>query len=177
MRRYQRAKTKEVPVADEMCRWLEQHLPSSPPATLLHNDWRLDNMMLDANDPSRCEAVFDWDMCTMGDPLADLGTLLVAWIEAADPLPDSGQVTMPSMVPGFMTRREAVERYGRHRRVDVANLPYYYVFGLFKMAVVLQQIYHRFHLGQTKDERFRLFELGAEGLFLKSKQASETLTV
>ena len=177
MRRYQRAKTKEVPVADEMCRWLEHHLPPSPPATLLHNDWRLDNMMLDANDPGRCEAVFDWDMCTMGDPLADLGTLLVAWIEAGEPLPDSGQVTMPSMVPGFLTRREAVERYGRRRGVDVGNLPYYYVFGLFKMAVVLQQIYHRYHLGQTKDERFRLFEQGAEGLFIKSKQASETLVV
>jgi aminoglycoside phosphotransferase (APT) family kinase protein len=175
--RYERAKTKEVPVAVEMSQWLRERLPESPPATLLHNDWRLDNMMLDADDPGRCEAVFDWDMCTMGDPLADLGTLLTAWIQADEPLPNSGQVTMPSMVPGFLTRREAAERYARRRSIDVGNLPYYYVFGLFKMGVVLQQIYHRYHLGQTKDERFALFEQGAEALFWKSKQASETITV
>jgi aminoglycoside phosphotransferase (APT) family kinase protein len=84
---------------------------------------------------------------------------------------------MPSMVPGFMTRRAAVERYGKRRGVDVATVPYYYVFGLFKMAVVLQQIYHRYHLGQTKDERFKLFEQGAEALFLRSRQASETSMV
>jgi aminoglycoside phosphotransferase (APT) family kinase protein len=176
MARYQRAKTKEMPVADEMCRWLSERLPASPLATLLHNDWRLDNMMLKSNSPE-CEAVFDWDMCTLGDPLADLGTLLTAWLEAGDGLPDSGQVTMPSMVPGFMTRTEAVARYGKRRGVDVSTLPYYYVFGLFKMAVVLQQIYHRYHLGQTKDPRFALFEQGAEALFVKSKQASQTMSV
>ncbi|MBI4518137.1 MAG: phosphotransferase family protein [Deltaproteobacteria bacterium] len=177
MRRYERAKTKEVPLADEMSRWLGEHLPPSPAPALLHNDWRLDNMMLDAQDPGRCEAVFDWDMCTMGDPLADLGTLLVAWLEADDPIPDPGQVVMPSMVPGFMTRGEAVERYCRRRGIDVANVPYYYVFGLFKMAVVLQQIFHRYHLGQTKDERFRVFEQGAEVLFWRSQEVSRTLSV
>ncbi|HUI27144.1 MAG TPA: phosphotransferase family protein [Candidatus Kryptonia bacterium] len=176
MARYQRAKTREMPVAEAMCRWLNDRLPASPSPTLLHNDWRLDNMMLKRTEPE-CEAVFDWDMCTMGDPLADLGTLLTAWVEADEALPNSGQVTMPSMVPGFMTRRQAVERYGKRRGVDVGTLPYYYVFGLFKMAVVLQQIYHRYHLGQTKDQRFALFEQGAEALFEKSRQASETMAV
>ena len=84
---------------------------------------------------------------------------------------------MPSNTPGFLTRGEAVERYGKRRGVDVSTVPYYYVFGLFKMAVVLQQIYHRYHLGQTKDQRFALFEQGAEALFLKSRQVSETMTV
>jgi len=172
--RYERAKTKDLAIATEMAAWLTQHLPASPPATLLHNDWRLDNMMLDANDPGRCEAVFDWDMCTLGDPLADLGTLLSAWIEVQEAPPGSGLVTMPSNTPGFLSRREAVERYGRRRGVDVSNIAYYYVFGLFKIAVVLQQIYYRYHAGQTKDARFANMEQGAEMLFWRAKEASTT---
>jgi aminoglycoside phosphotransferase (APT) family kinase protein len=175
--RYERAKTKELVIATEMAEWLRAHLPASPTPTLLHNDWRLDNMMLDANDPGRCEAVFDWDMCTTGDPFADLGTLLSAWTEASEGSPGSGQVGMPSHTPGFLTRREAVERYGKRRRIDVGNVPYYYVFGIFKIAVVLQQIYYRYHVGQTKDQRFAPFEQGAEMLFWKAKEASERLSV
>jgi aminoglycoside phosphotransferase (APT) family kinase protein len=177
MARYERAKTKDIPIAAEMHRWLREHLPPSPTPTLLHNDWRLDNMMLDATDPGRCEAVFDWDMCTLGDPFADLGTLLSAWIEASEGSPGSGQVGMPSMVPGFLTRREAVERYGRRRGIDISQAPYYYVFGIFKIAVVLQQIYYRYHVGQTRDQRFQPFEQGAELLLWRAKERSETLTV
>jgi aminoglycoside phosphotransferase (APT) family kinase protein len=175
--RYERAKTKEVGVVDELTGWLREHLPESPSPTLLHNDWRLDNMMLDSTDPGRVVAVFDWDMCTLGDPLADLGTLLSLWIEPGEGLGGGTQGGMPSNVPGFLTRHEAVERYGERRGVDVSSVPYYYVFGLFKIAVVLQQIYHRYHLGQTRDERFRTFEQIAELLFWMAKNRSETLTV
>ncbi len=176
--RYVRAQTKEMAVVDELSRWLREHLPASPAPTLVHNDWRLDNMMLDSSDPGRVVAVFDWDMCTIGDPLADLGTLLSLWIEAGEGLGGGTQGGgMPSNVPGFLTRREAVERYGQRRGVDVSQVPYYYVFGLFKIAVVIQQIYHRFHLGQTKDERFRAFEQIAELLFWMAKSRSESLTV
>lgn len=171
--RYERAKTKDVPLVGEMAQWLRDHLPPSPPPTLLHNDWRLDNMMLDAHDPGCCVAVFDWDMCTVGDPFADVGTLLSAWIEEREGGPGQGQVGMPSNTPGFLTRRAAVERYGRRRGVDVGNIAYYYVFGIFKIAVVLQQIYYRYHVGQTKDQRFALFEQGAEMLFWRAKEASE----
>lgn len=179
MARFERAKTKEIPLAYELHSWLERHMPQSPHPTLLHNDWRLDNMMLAADDPGRCVAVFDWDMCTVGDPLCDLGTLLTAWIEEREAPAGSGAgpVGMPSNTPGFLTRAEAVERYGRRRGVDVSHVPYYYVFGLFKMAVVLQQIYHRYHLGQTKDERFRTFEQAAEILFYRAKEAAERGTV
>jgi len=175
--RYERAKTKDVPLVAELAHWLREHMPPAPPPTLLHNDWRLDNMMLDAKDPGRCVAVFDWDMCTVGDPLADLGTLLSAWIEASEGAPGAGQVGMPSNTPGFLTRREAVERYGKRRGVDVSHVPYYYVFGIFKIAIVLQQIYHRYHVGQTKDQRFQFFEQGAEMLFWRAKEVSQTLTV
>jgi aminoglycoside phosphotransferase (APT) family kinase protein len=173
MGRYERAKTSEVPVVADLTQWLIDSMPDSPPPTLLHNDWRLDNMMLDANDPGRVEAVFDWDMCTVGDPLADVGTLLSLWIEAGEGIGISFGATMPSHVPGFLSRREAVQRYAARRRVDLSTIGYYYVFGLFKIAVVLQQIYYRYHVGQTKDARFRSFGQIAEMLFHLAKSRTD----
>jgi aminoglycoside phosphotransferase (APT) family kinase protein len=174
--RYERAMTKEIPLVAEMTTWLRDNLPPAPAPTLLHNDWRLDNMMLATNDPGRCEAVFDWDMCTLGDPLADLGTLLSAWLEESEMI-GQGQVGMPSNAPGFMTRREGVERYGKRRGIDISDVPYYYVFGIYKIAVVLQQIYVRFHRGQTQDKRFESMGQAAEMLFWKAKEQSEKLTL
>jgi aminoglycoside phosphotransferase (APT) family kinase protein len=167
--RYVRAKTKDLPVVTEVTQWLAERLPPSPPATLLHNDWRLDNIMLNTNDPGRVEAVFDWDMCTVGDPLADLGTLVASWAEAGEDFVGTAG-RMPSTVPGFLTRREAIERYGRRRNVDVSQVPYYQVFGLFKLGVVLQQIYYRYHVGQTKDERFQQLDQIAEMLFVLARE-------
>jgi aminoglycoside phosphotransferase (APT) family kinase protein len=170
--RYQRSKTKELRVVDDLSDWLSKSLPEPPTPTLLHNDWRLDNMMLDSNDPGRVAAVFDWDMCTLGDPFADLGTLLATWVEENEA--GAGvAVTMPSHARGFLTRREAVQRYGERRNIDVSHAPYYYVFGLFKMAVVLQQIYHRYHVGQTQDARFASFDQVAEFLFLQAKSRAD----
>ena len=99
------------------------------------------------------------------------------WTEAGEGLGGSSEFGMPSAVPGFLTRREAVERYGKRRGVDVSQVPYYYVFGIFKIAVVLQQIYYRYHVGQTKDHRFQGFGQVAELLFWLAKQRSESLTV
>jgi aminoglycoside phosphotransferase (APT) family kinase protein len=175
--RYERAKTREIRIVDELVSWLRAHQPSAPPTTLLHNDWRLDNMMLDSTNPGRAEAVFDWDMCTLGDPLCDLGTLLASWMEAGEGLSGATAGTMPSNVPGFMTRREAVERYGARRGVDVSTVPYYYVFGLFKIGVVLQQIFHRYHVGQTKDARFAVFDQVAEMLFSLAQSRSDPLSL
>jgi aminoglycoside phosphotransferase (APT) family kinase protein len=154
--RWERAKTGEVPLATEISDWLSRKLPPSPRPVLVHNDWRLDNMMLAPDDPGRVVAVFDWDMCTIGDPLADVGTLLASWFEADE---EVGPWTpMPSTMPGFITRRQAVARYAARTGIDVSRIGYYRVFGTFKMAVVLQQIYYRYHCGQTTDERFRIFE-------------------
>lgn len=168
--RYERSKTHDLPIAGQVSRWLTAHLPPSPAPALLHNDWRLDNMMLDSRDAGRAVAVFDWDMCTVGDPLADLGTVLASWVEADEGF--SGGA-MPSSVPGFLTRGAAVARYCDRRRMDAAVVPYYYVFGLFKIAVVLQQIYHRYHLGQTKDARFAVFDQLAEMLFQTAANRAE----
>src|SRR5512143_381389 len=173
--RYERAKTRDLPIVGEIVDWLRAEQPPSPPATLLHNDWRLDNIMVDSADPGRVVAVFDWDMCTLGDPLADLGTLLSSWREAGEEVAGMTAGTMPSTVPGFLTRREAVARYGARRGVDVGTVPYYYVFGLFKIAVVLQQIFHRYHLGQTKDQRFAIFDQVAEALFVRARERSHSL--
>ena len=86
----------------------------------------------------------------------------------------SNRASMPSTVPGFLTRREAVARYGARRGIDVSTVPYYYVFGLFKIAVVLQQIFHRYHLGQTRDQRFAMFDQVAEALFVLARDRSRT---
>jgi len=161
--RYQRAKTGSIGAAEELSRWLVDNLPESAAPTLLHNDWRLDNMAVDPEDPGRCVAVYDWDMCTLGDPLADLGTLLALWNNRGDA--PVGMSPMPTQSVGFMSREEAVVRYGERSGRDVSGVSYYDVFGTFKMAVVLQQIYFRYHQGQTKDERFAGLGAGAVGLF------------
>lgn len=161
--RYERARTGDVPAAEELSRWLVDNLPESPPATLLHNDWRLDNMALDPGDPGRCVAVYDWDMCTVGDPFADLGTLFASWADPGET--GFGATPMPTRLPGWLSRQQALARYAERTGRDVSGFDYYLVFGLFKMAVVLQQIYVRFVRGQTKDERFRGLGPAARQLF------------
>jgi aminoglycoside phosphotransferase (APT) family kinase protein len=160
--RWERARTKDVPAAPVVVRWLTEHMPASPPPTLVHNDWRLDNMAVAPDDPGRCVAVYDWDMCTVGDPFTDLGTLLSSWFEEGEEY--AFLASMPSRVPGFMTRAQAIARYAARSGRDVGRMPYYYAFGLFKMAVVVQQLYYRWHKGQTQDARMAGGEAVAEGL-------------
>jgi aminoglycoside phosphotransferase (APT) family kinase protein len=161
--RFERAKTSDQPIAQEVSDWLLAKLPASPSATLVHNDWKLDNMAVAHDDPGRCVAVYDWDMCTIGDPLCDLGTLLGLWSNRGEGL--AGSNPMPTQTPGFLTREQAAARYGERSGRDVSGLAYYVVFGTFKMGVVLQQIYFRFHRGQTRDDRFAGMGKLAEGLF------------
>ena len=163
MERWQGARHEENPIADRVGAWVAARIPTSQDPTLLHNDWRLDNMAVDFDDPGRCVAVYDWDMCTRGDPLADLGTVLSVWY-AADEVPASLN-PMPTTVPGFMTRPQAVARYAKRTGRDLSNLDWYLVFGTWKVAVVLQQIYIRWLRGQTKDERFEGMGQGAARLF------------
>ena len=162
--RWQRAQTETLPQMDQLVRWLTDRLPQSPPPTLVHNDYKLDNLMLDLNDPSRVEAVLDWEMATAGDPLVDLGCVLCYWPEAGDPLVRREALSSITTLPGWFTRAQLVERYARITGRDVSGLGYYEVFGIFKIAVVLQQIYFRYHRGQTRDERFRNFDERVRGL-------------
>lgn len=162
--RWQRAQTETLPQMDQLIRWLADRLPESPPPTLVHNDYKLDNVMLDPADPGRVEAVLDWEMTTAGDPLVDLGCVLCYWPEAGDPPARRDALSSITTLPGWLTRAQLVERYARTTGRDVSGLGYYEVFGIFKVAVVLQQIYFRYHRGQTRDERFRNFDERVRGL-------------
>jgi aminoglycoside phosphotransferase (APT) family kinase protein len=161
--RWEKAKHEENILADEVGSWLRAELPPDGPIALLHNDWRLDNMAVAFDDPGRCVAVYDWDMTTRGDPLADLGTLMGSWF---DPGEAPGELSMmPTQSPGWMTRREAVTRYVDLTGTDPTHIDWYLVFGAWKLAVILQQIYIRWLRGQTRDDRFAVLDEGARYLF------------
>jgi aminoglycoside phosphotransferase (APT) family kinase protein len=160
--RWEKAKHEENELADEVARWLFDNVPPSNEITLLHNDWRLDNMAVAENDPGRCVAVYDWDMCTRGEPLADVGTVMAVWHDPGETVP--GLNPMPTGNPGFMTRSEAIARYGEKSERDMSDIDWYVVFGTFKMAAVIQQIYIRWLRGQTKDQRFAVMGEGAHRL-------------
>ena len=158
--RWQRAKTREMPAIEELERWLLARIPSSPAPTLLHNDWKLDNVMFAAGDPTRIVAVFDWEMATIGDPLMDVGTLLGYWVQDDDPPVLTASLASPTNLPGFPRRRELIERYARRTGRDLAAIEFYQTFAYYKTAVVVEQIYVRYVRGQTRDERFAALEPG-----------------
>ena len=162
--RWQHAKTEELPGVDNVMRWLAARMPASGAPTLVHNDYKLDNVMVDARDPGRIEAVLDWEMTTVGDPLLDLGCALCYWREAGDPETRGGPLDAVTAGAGWFTRAELADRYARATQRDLSTLPYYEVLGIFKLGVILQQIYFRFVRGQTRDQRFHDFDLRVRGL-------------
>jgi len=135
---------------------LQERLPASGPPALVHNDYKLDNALVARDDPTRLAAILDWDMCTIGDPLCDLGNVLALWMEPGDP-PAISSSMMPTGVAGFPSRAGVVERYARATGRDCSRAGWYRAFNVFRYAVIAQQIYARFVRGQTQDERFRNF--------------------
>lgn len=162
--RWQRAKTEDVSEMELAIEWLGDHLPLSPPPTLVHNDYKLDNVMLALDPPGRIEAVLDWEMATIGDPLVDVGLTLCYWHWAAAPELGSHSVQALTARPGWYRREEFIARYAERTGRDLARIAYYEILGIFKLAVILQQIYYRFHRGQTTDARFRDFNSRVRGL-------------
>ena len=152
-RRWERSKTDEIPAMDRVASWLADNLPAQTDATLIHNDFKYDNLVLDPDDLSRVVAVLDWEMATVGDPLMDLGTSLAYWVEPEDPQ-FMQAISGPTALPGNLTRREVADRYASRTGRDLTDLLFYYVYGLFKIGVIGQQIYFRFANGYTSDERF-----------------------
>ncbi len=150
--RWQRAQTEPMPAMDSVARWLAERVPPSPPPTLIHNDYKLDNLMLDPADPARITAVLDWEMTTVGDPLSDLGLTLCYWT-----LTD-GRERVVTTLPGWYAPQKLVDLYAARTGRDTSRIRYYEVLGIFKLAVILQQIYYRWARGQTRDERFRTFD-------------------
>jgi aminoglycoside phosphotransferase (APT) family kinase protein len=171
--RWERAKTEEIREMTELIEWLIARLPESGPPTLVHNDYKLDNVLLDERDPGRVEAVLDWEMTTVGDPLVDLGCTLCYWVQADDPQGRREAISEITTAPDWYTRTQLVDEYARQTGLDVTRAPYYEVFGLFKLAVVLQQIYFRYRRGQTRDERFAGFDVRVRGLISSAVALAE----
>jgi aminoglycoside phosphotransferase (APT) family kinase protein len=152
--RWHRSQTDEVPEMDALAGWLAERLPPEPSRfAIVHGDYKLDNLMLDASDPSRVVAIFDWEMGALGDPLVDLGILLCYWVHAAKAL-EHEAVASITRQPGWFGRDEILERYTTGAGSDLSRIGFYEVFAVFKLAVVLQQIYYRYRRGQTDDPRF-----------------------
>jgi aminoglycoside phosphotransferase (APT) family kinase protein len=162
--RWERAKTAEVPAMDHVVGWLSARMPQPLPPSLIHNDYKLDNIMLAAGGPDKIEAVLDWEMATLGDPLSDLGLTLCYWTWATGPEVRVAGIPALTAAPGWYTRDQFVARYAERTGRDVTHIGYYEVLGVFKLAVIIQQIYCRFHRGQTHDERFENFGARARGL-------------
>ena len=127
-------------------------MPTEHGAALIHNDYKYDNLVLDPNDLANIIAVLDWEMATIGDPLMDLGTTLGYWIEPDDP-PEMQMFGLTAL-PGNLNREQLMARYSEACSLEISSIVFYYVYGLFKIAVIAQQIYHRYKQGMTHDKRF-----------------------
>ncbi len=151
--RYRRAATDTIAAMDEAADWLAENMPPEPTrASFIHNDYKYDNLVLDPADLTRITAVLDWEMATVGDSLMDLGTTLGYWAEENDhPALKPFNLTW---WPGNLTRQEVVQRYAERSGRDVSEIVFYYVFGCFKIGVIVQQIYARYQQGHTQDPRF-----------------------
>jgi aminoglycoside phosphotransferase (APT) family kinase protein len=152
--RYHGSKTHDIPEAETISNWIQQHMPASSAAALIHNDYKYDNVVLDPSDLTRIIGVLDWEMCTIGDPLADLGSALAYWIDSNDPAEILETRWGPTTYPGSLTRAQLVQRYAEKTGRDISDVAFYLVFARFKIVVIVQQIYYRYHQGLTHDERF-----------------------
>jgi aminoglycoside phosphotransferase (APT) family kinase protein len=169
--RWARARLNEVPEMEALSAWLAGRLPPDPATpTVVHGDFKLDNVLLEPLDPGHLVAVFDWEMSALGDPLVDLGILLAYWTPASPP-GQQDALTAVTNRPGYFTPDEIVARYAERSGRDVSGIRFYETFALFKIAVVLQQIYFRYTRGQTDDPRFATFGERVTGL---ARQAAET---
>ncbi|MCC6487569.1 MAG: phosphotransferase family protein [Candidatus Hydrogenedentes bacterium] len=172
-KRYRDAQTDDIAEIDRLMEWLDGRIPADTGAVLVHNDYKFDNIVLDPGNLTRIIGVLDWEMATIGDPLADLGTSLGYWVEKND---DEMHVVQCFMTtePGAMTRLELAEAYAARTGRDISNLLFYYLLALLKLAVIVQQIYYRYKKGLTQDERFAVLIFMVQTLGRKAVSAIET---
>ncbi|MES3006856.1 MAG: phosphotransferase family protein [Pseudomonadota bacterium] len=154
-KRYHDARTLDAPDFVTVMQWLHDRMPAdSGLARIIHNDYKLDNVIWSADDPLKIIGVLDWEMATVGDPLMDLGCTLGYWIEATDPDDYRSFRAMPSDAPGAPTRAEIVTRFSERTGLAVERFDFYFCFGMFRLAAIGQQIYYRYQHGLTRDSRF-----------------------
>jgi len=171
-RRYHAARTTEVVEVEHVFEWLTDHQPAeSSKGTLIHNDYKLDNLVLSPTDLSEVLAVLDWEMATIGDPLMDLGTVLGYWLEATDSAEWQEYGFVLTKLPGNLTRGELLTYYAQRSGREVTDPVFYYVYGLMKIAVIVQQIYFRYCQGLTKDPRFAGLDALVKACGLQAQQA------
>jgi len=176
-KRYRNARTPDVPQAEKVMKWLAENMPpESPTPGIIHNDLKLDNVVLDRDDPMKIVGILDWEMTTLGDPLMDLACTLAYWPQADDPAEMLALAGMPTYLPGSLTRGQAVDYYGRLTGRVMDRIDFYYCFGLFRLAVIAQQIYYRYFHGQTQDPRFATLAAGVTALINQARRvmAGET---
>jgi aminoglycoside phosphotransferase (APT) family kinase protein len=169
--RYTKSQTDEIPAVTEVAAWLAANMPADGAPSLIHNDFKFDNVIFDPQLES-ITGVLDWEMTTIGDPLMDLGSSLSYWAQASDPPAYHALPFGPTARPGMMTRQEVANRYFERSGRPVTSLVFYYAFGLMKTAVIAQQIYYRFAKGLTKDARFAQMIIGVR---LLSEQARTSI--
>jgi len=172
--RYRNSATHNMREVESIVPWMMENIPLSGDAALIHNDYKYDNVVLDPGDITRIVGVLDWEMCTVGDPLSDLGTTLAYWAEAGDATAVPGIASAPTALPGALSRRQLVERYQRATGRDVGNIAFYLTFARFKVAVIIQQIYYRYAQGLTRDERFACMPGKVAALMAASLDCAET---
>ncbi|WP_209123443.1 phosphotransferase family protein [Alkalihalobacillus sp. BA299] len=162
IKRYQHSKTDEIQGVHELETWFLKHLPATKETTIVHNDFKLNNLLLDHEDPSKVNGVLDWELSTIGDPMTDLGATVAYWNQSGDP--DLG-INVVTNQPGFFSRREFVELYATESGRDVSHINYYVAFGFYKLGVILQQIYARWAKGEIEDNRFENLNKAVANIF------------
>lgn len=166
--RYEKARTINVPSFSYVRKWLKAHIPQDSKICVIHNDWRMDNLILDPNHPTEIIGVLDWEMATLGDPLMDLGSALAYWVEETDSMLFKSTRRQPTHLKGMMSRQEVVDYYLTQTGMTTENWKFYEVFGLFRLAVIAQQIYYRYFHKQTDNEAFKDFWIIIHALHLRA---------
>jgi len=170
-KQYLKVEIEKIPVAQKVMAWMEEHQPKAYDFSLIHNDYKYDNVAFVDEEWKEISAVLDWEMCTLGDPLMDLGTSLGYWSMHSDGDLIRQGIPSPTVMPGNPGRTEIVELYAQKSGRSINNLVFYYVYGLFKIAVIAQQIYYRYHKGLTTDERFAKLNMAVQLLCTMAWQA------
>ncbi|NMP30336.1 phosphotransferase family protein [Thalassotalea sp. M1531] len=169
--RYSRAKTWNVPSGQKIMQWLQANIPTNERICLTHNDFRFDNVILAENEPTKVIGVLDWELATLGDPLMDLGNSLAYWVEQGDDFMAQSSRRQPTHLKGMFTRKEVIDYYCKKMSIDVEQFTFYEVYGLFRLAGIVQQIYYRYHHKQTNNPAFKQFWLFSHYLLWRCSKA------
>lgn len=169
-KRYEKALTPDVPNFSAIRQWLHAHVPQDSKTCVIHNDWRFDNLILDRQQPTSIIGVLDWEMTTLGDPLMDLGCALAYWVQDDDNATLKSMRRQPTYLQGMFLRQEFVDYYLQKTGLQTNNWTFYEVFGLFRLAAILQQIYYRYYHKETQNPDFKNFGSFVENLYERCLQ-------